>query len=342
VASSTPILRALRVLRVENLRKGPGGCRLSPAPVGPESFATCPPRRCAFLTTDDLSAFVTDDDLAVPPLERLGWSVDHVPWRADADWDAYDAVVVRSTWDYQDEPEAFDKSLQRISASRALLCNPLPLMRWNMRKTYLRDLERCGVPMLPTVWGSAPAVADLRALPVELGSDEVVIKPVVGANADHAYRVRRSTATAELERMARVYADREFLAQPFVEAVVSEGEHSLIYFGGSFSHAILKTPKQGDFRVQEEHGGLIRPTTPETLLRQRSDAVIAALDAIIPALEVAPLYARADFVRTASNDFAIMELELIEPSLYFRMGAAAPARFAAALDRAYGTAGTST
>jgi hypothetical protein len=117
--------------------------------------------------------------------------------------------------------------------------------------------------------------------------------------------------------------------------VVSEGEHSLIYFGGSFSHAILKTPKQGDFRVQEEHGGLIRPTSPETLLRQRSDAVIAALDA-------APLYARADFVRTANNDFAIMELELIEPSLYFRMDAAAPARFAAALDRAYGTAGTST
>jgi hypothetical protein len=293
-----------------------------------------PYRRCAFLTTDDLSAFVTDDHLAVPPLERLGWTVDDVPWRADADWDEYDLVAVRSTWDYQDEPDAFEAVLGRIAASRALLCNPLPLMRWNMRKTYLRDLERCGVLMLPTVWGRAPAAAELRALPAGLGCDEVVIKPVVGANADHAYRVERSIAAAELERMAGVYADREFLAQPFVEAVVSEGEHSLIYFGGSFSHAILKTPKHGDFRVQEEHGGLIRPTSPEPLLRQRSDAVIAALAAIIPALEVAPLYARADFVRTADNDFAIMELELIEPSLYFRMDPAAPARFAAAVDAA--------
>jgi hypothetical protein len=285
-------------------------------------------RRCAFLTTEDLTAFVTDDDLAVAPLERLGWSVAQVPWRADADWGGYDVVLVRSTWDYQHEPAAFERVLQRIDASGALLCNPLALLRWNMRKTYLRDLQRLGVSVLPTVWGASPGTARLRALPGELDSDEVVIKPVVGANADHAYRLHRGTGRGELDRIARAYRGREFLAQPFVHAVVTEGEHSLIYFGGELSHAILKTPKPGDFRVQEEHGGLIRPASPEPALRSRSDAAIAALAAV-------PLYARADFVRTGDGDFAIMELELIEPSLYFRLDPDSPARFARAVDAHY-------
>jgi glutathione synthase/RimK-type ligase-like ATP-grasp enzyme len=283
-------------------------------------------KRCAFLSTDDLSAFVTDDALAVESLHDLGWSVDLVPWRAAADWDAYDVVVVRSTWDYQDDADAFDAVLQRIAASRPLLCNPLPLMRWNMRKTYLRELGERGVATLPTAWGASPTMQELAALHDRFDCDEIVIKPVVGANADHAYRVRRTSA--ELDRICRAYAGREYLAQPFIDAVVGEGEHSLIYFDGAFSHAILKTPKAGDFRVQEEHGGLIRPCTPEPRLRERSDAAIAALD-------VVPLYARADFVRTADGDFGIMELELIEPSLYFRMDPGSPHRFAQALDRVH-------
>jgi hypothetical protein len=281
-------------------------------------------KRCAFLSTDDLSGFVADDDLAIAPLHALGWAVDEVPWRADVDWDAYDVVVVRSPWDYQADAEAFDAALQRIDQARALLCNSLPLMRWNMRKTYLRELEQRGVATLPTVWGAAPDADRLRALCDELATDEIVIKPVIGANADHTYRLPRDAADHVVTEVTRVYAGREFLAQPFLHDVVTEGEFSVIYFAGELSHTILKTPKSGDFRVQEEHGGVIRPVRAEVRLLERSAAAIAALDET-------PLYARADFVRTAADDFAIMELELIEPALYFRMDAGSAARFARAV-----------
>jgi hypothetical protein len=283
-------------------------------------------KRCAFLTTEDLSAFVTDDELAVPPLQQRGWQVSQVPWRSREEWSRYDVVIVRSTWDYQDYPQAFDDALRDIASSGACLCNPLDLMRWNMRKTYLREMAASGVSLAPTIWDAAPDPARIRAYFDELASDELVIKPVIGANADHAYRFRRDSDSALLDRIAAVYQDRALLVQPFLENVVAEGEFSLIYVGGELSHTILKTPKQGDFRVQEEHGGIITPV-------QAEPALVAAGAAAMAALPLVPLYARADYVRMPDGVFAMMELELIEPALYFRMDAAAPERFAAAVDR---------
>lgn len=281
-------------------------------------------KRCVFLSTDDLTGFVTDDDLAVAPLRVLGWNVESLSWRADAAWDEYDVVIIRSTWDYQDHPDAFDAALQRIHDSRALLCNSLPLMRWNMRKSYLRELAQQGVPVLPTVWGESADAARLRTLCTELDAGEVVIKPVVGANADHAWRITADASDDLLHKVAAVYRQRPFLAQPFVPAVVNEGEFSLIHFNGVLSHTILKTPKPGDFRVQEEHGGIITAVQPET-------ALLDAATRTMRALGEQPLYARVDMVRTNAG-FALMELELVEPALYFRMDAASAQRFALAVD----------
>jgi glutathione synthase/RimK-type ligase-like ATP-grasp enzyme len=283
-------------------------------------------KSCAFLTTDDLTGFVTDDELAVPPLRALGWKVDNVSWRADARWDDYDVVIVRSTWDYQDHPHAFDQALQRIDASQALLCNALPLMRWNMRKTYLRELACHGVTLAPTLWDVAPGASRVRAYFDELGAEDIVIKPVIGANADHAYRLRHDADNALLQEVAHVYRQRELMVQPFLQHVTDEGEYSLIFVGGELSHTILKTPKRGDFRVQEEHGGIITAVTPEP-------ALLASATRAMAALPGQPFYARADFVRTANGAFAMMEVELIEPALYFRMDAHAPERFAAAVHR---------
>ena len=115
------------------------------------------------------------------------------------------------------------------------------------------------------------------------------------------------------------------MVQPFLSHVITEGEFSLFYFNGKLSHAILKTPKAHDFRVQEEHGGVIRAVEAESELREAGDTALRALDSV-------PLYARADFVRANhGGGFWLMELELIEPSLYLRMDAEAPERFAQAL-----------
>ena len=284
---------------------------------------------CAFLTTDRLGAFVTYDAEAVGPLEALGWTVAMVPWRADADWAAFDAVVIRSPWDYQDAPDDFLAVLEAIGA-RGRLENPLPVVRWNLRKTYLRDLEAAGVPVVPTRWAEGGLEArDLEAAFGTWGADEVVAKPVVSANADGTFRLGPEPAAWRdaLEALGR----RPCLVQPFVPAVVAEGEWSVFAFGGEVSHAVLKTPAPGDFRVQEEHGGAIRGVAPGPALLDLTERALAAVPHDGPLL-----YARVDAVRLPDGSLAVMELELIEPSLYFPFGAGSAARFAAALDRLCG------
>ena len=265
-------------------------------------------RICAFLTTDDLDGYVTDDQLAETAMEEIGWKVEHVPWRQGG-WERFDAVVIRSTWDYHKHLEEFLAVLEQIKR----LANPLEVVRWNARKTYLRDLEARGLPVVPTVWNPRPDAS----LFDQLGTDEIVIKPVVSASAFHTYRLRRG------EEMETAFADREVMVQPFLRSIVEEGEYSLFFFGGELSHAVLKSPKEEDFRVQEEHGGLIRRVDPPAALVDLGHRIVESLPA-------PTLYARVDLARLDSGAYALMELELIEPSLYFRTDPESPRRFARA------------
>ena len=286
-------------------------------------------KRCAYLTMDDLSAFVSDAGDTLPAMAALGWDVDYVSWRREGvDWDGYAMVYVCTPWDYQDDPEAYLRTLQRIDASAALLVNPLETIRWNLDKRYLRELEEGGTAIVPSLWfdrwpGDLPGAA-LAAFAAE----RVVLKPQVGANADFTYVLDNGTSRATLDELARVFAERPFFVQPFVNAIQTEGEYSLFYFGGEYSHAILKTPQPGDFRSQEEHGAEIVRTEPDLALK---DLAVNVLSGLSPS----PVYARADFVRGADGKFLLMELELNEPSLYFRVDAESPVRFAAALDAAF-------
>jgi len=281
--------------------------------------------RCAFLTLDDPAGYTIDDHLAVAPLARLGWSVDTIPWRREVDWTTYDAVIIRSTWDYATDPEAFLRALAEIDSTGVPLFNSLDLVRWNIRKTYLRDLRHRGVAIVPTVWRDRLDGGELRRLLDEVGAGEVVVKPVIGASARGAFRVSAATTSRDAAEIEAYYADLALMAQPFMRAIPVEGEFSLFYFDGEYSHAIRKRPKPADFRVQEEHGGsnVAVSATPELL---------AAGARVLHALEETPLYARVDFVRANdADDLLLMELELIEPSLYLRLDAGAAERFARAL-----------
>ena len=272
---------------------------------------------------DSLEGWVTDDELAAEPLRELRWEVTPVSWRRqDVDWSQFEVVVIRTTWDYHLDLDAFLRVLERIDGSGARLANPLALVRWNARKTYLRDLLYEGLPVVPTVWGASPDSADVEGLFDELESEEIVIKPVISASAHDTFRLRRGSDAAKI---AATFSGRETMAQPFVASIVEEGEQSLFYFGGEYSHAIRKTPKAEDFRVQEEHGGLIVPAELPIGLVELGRRYLKSLDQ-------PTLYARVDLVRLPSGDHALMELELIEPSLYFRMDPGSPRRFARALD----------
>lgn len=277
---------------------------------------------------EDLSGHVSDDELAVEPFRELGWRVDFVPWRADADWSKFEAVLIRSTWDYYKHLESFLTALEHIDAETRLL-NPLEVVRWNSRKTYLADLEERGVEIVPTVFAAHLEPKGLATLFDRFQSDRIIIKPVVSAGAHRTFLLHRDlvAAASTEERAAAVecFADEEFMAQPFIGSVLNEGEYSVFYFDDKFSHTVVKTPKVRDFRVQEEHGGTIRKVAPPAGLETSARR---ALEAIEPD----PLYARVDLVRGSSGRWMVMEVELIEPSLYLRTSAQASTRLAKAFD----------
>jgi hypothetical protein len=182
-------------------------------------------------------------------------------------------------------------------------------------------MEARGVPVVPTIWDGSYDTRSFYRWTADLCSDELIVKPTVSATAMHTYRI--TEYDPELEG---VFTGRPFMVQPFLSSIVETGEYSVFYFGGEYSHTILKSPKADDFRVQEEHGGIINGIEP-------SAEILGAADKAISAIGRKLLYARVDLVLDADGRFVLMELELIEPALYLRMDPGAPARFAATIDK---------
>ena len=284
-------------------------------------------QRICFLTMDSLQDFVAYDHLVVELLHRAGVHVDEVSWRKpDVCWDDYRLVVIRSPWDYQSAPYQFLNVLEQIDRSSAILLNSLEIVRWNLRKLYLQAIEAEGSAIVPTLWLTSPGVQELRDLFSRLNVSELVVKPVIGANADNAFRLTATASETELLCAASAFQGSIALAQPFIRSVVERGEYSLIFFDGQFSHAVLKTPKAGDFRVQEEHGATIQPVTP-------SQDLVEFARHCHKAIPDATLYSRVDLVLLENQQPAVMELELIEPSLYLAFDELAAERFARAICR---------
>lgn len=273
---------------------------------------------------DDLGSYVVDDGLAVEPLARLGHTVETLSWRQTSrPWSEFDAVIIRTPWDYHDSPDQFLDVLRAISA-KTRLENPLSIVEWNLDKNYLSDIAARGVRIVPTIWSREYSAENFKDWTTELACGEIVIKPTVSATARNTFRLAEYDPSIE-----SVFAEREFMVQPFVESIVDEGEYSFFYFAGEYSHAIQKVPKAGDFRVQEEHGGFIESVSASSGV---SSSIRAAADDVIHKLNKPLLYARVDLV-SYDGDHSLMELELIEPSLYLRTSTAAPENFARAIDR---------
>lgn len=281
------------------------------------------PRRCCFLSMDSLKGYVSDDELAVGPFAELGWKVDTVSWRKeDIDWAVYEAAIIRTTWDYHLHPREFLEKLTAIETAGVRVLNDPAIVRWNLKKTYLAELESKGAPIVPSVFGRGPVCEQqVEGWLDRLDADELIIKPVVSATSADTYRF-----SAYSGKIFAAFDDREFIVQPFVRSVLTDGEFSLFYFDGELSHSIVKRPKTGDFRVQEEFGGTPKAVEPSGDLTKAGRKALKAFGLV-------PLYCRADLVRGKDGTFMLMELELIEPALYLRTDPGAGQRFAAAFDR---------
>ena len=261
------------------------------------------------LAVDEATSDLTDDDRHfAAALEHHGAQVAPLRWGRDVATEA--VVVIRSTWDYIDQPARFAQWLDRLEAAHATVHNSIPLLRWNMHKRYLVELARRGVSTVPTRIVHSGERLDLSTLRAELGWTEVVVKPAVGGTARLAEHSRRVGLASLQRHLDRILEREDALIQPFVESIVTSGEISVVAIAGEPCLAIRKLPAPGDWRTQTEFGGTA-VTAPLTTALEHITA--AALDA----LDTTPAYARIDVTDDAS-DHQLVELELIEPELFFR------------------------
>jgi glutathione synthase/RimK-type ligase-like ATP-grasp enzyme len=250
-----------------------------------------------------------EHDLAVGMLgmglHYAGRTLEAVSWDdAIADWSRYEAVIIGTAWDYTARLNEFLAALDKISALTRVL-NPPATIAWNARKTYLQDLAAQNCPTIPTLWLEAPDEALVRAAFATLGTDELVIKPQVGAGAWRQVKFGREDAWPEADTLPI----GPTMVQPFLKNVAREGEYSLLFFNRVFSHAVLKQAAKGDYRIQSSYGGFDVPFVPTAADIAQGVAVLAAVPGDL-------LYARVDMVRGDDGALKLIELEVIEPYLY--------------------------
>ncbi|MBY0326850.1 MAG: hypothetical protein K2Q30_08010, partial [Gemmataceae bacterium] len=210
-----------------------------------------------------LGNILEDDGLLQKELERQGISSVRVDWaRKDMDWSQYKCVVFRTTWDYFDRFEEFSQWLDDVS-KQTKLCNPYSMIKWNMDKHYLKDLESKGIPVTPSRFVEKGSTVNIEDEILKSGWHELVIKPCVSGAARHTYRVNKLNAKAIETVVNKLLKYESFVYQPFLESVLTQGEDTLMLFDGKFSHAIRKLAKPGDFRVQDDHGGTVHDYQPD-------------------------------------------------------------------------------
>jgi glutathione synthase/RimK-type ligase-like ATP-grasp enzyme len=240
-------------------------------------------------------------------LEPLGVRLEPVFWQDHRDdWSAFDAVMPLLAWNYPREVDTFLACLDQIEASGTLLLNDGATICGNMDKIYLAELADRGAPVPPTQ--VLPDLSPRRIYDCfsRFAADEIIIKPRIGAGAWRQVRLKRGESLPA----ADLLPPEGILVQPFLPAVTQEGEMSLLYFGGEFSHALVKVPKKGDYRTQGQFGATELGLTPPDDAKAAAQAVLAKADG-------APFtYARVDLVRGHGGEWLLMELELIEPWLY--------------------------
>jgi glutathione synthase/RimK-type ligase-like ATP-grasp enzyme len=258
------------------------------------------------------------------PMAELGLQLEAVLWTAEIDWNRYAAVLVKSAWDYQDRAEDFLGLLERVAGQGVPVFNDPALVRWNIRKTYLDDFAARGVPVVPSLWAEAPTAADIVRGFEMFGGDELVLKPQIGGGARNQTRHRRGEALPD-----GVILHKPGMIQPLIPTIATEGEFSFLFADNEFSHALLKRPKSGDYRIQEIFGG-------SNLAIDPAPADLASARAVLEALDAPPLYARVDLVRGVDGRLLLMELEVIEPSLFTKEGPQMGALLAKALKRRLG------
>ena len=300
------------------------------------------PARLALATCAELPDLEPDDQLLRDALVERGIAVDAVVWDdPTVDWATYRHVIIRSTWDYTDRRDLFVDWARRVEAT-STLHNAADVIAWNTDKTYLRDLEQAGLPIVPTIWLDPERNFSARAIHTRFPAfGEFVIKPTVSAGSrdtgryDASETPQRMLAITHAKNLLAV--GRDVMLQRYLRAVDSVGETALVYLDGEFSHAVRKNALlEGPFREGELEGALYRgeviaPREPSAAERELADRTMETLASLFPQLGAPFLYARVDLIPDDEGTPVILEVELTEPSLFLEHGPGSARRAADAV-----------
>ncbi|MBO9592249.1 MAG: hypothetical protein J7599_05015 [Niabella sp.] len=246
----------------------------------------------------DLIAFLTGKGLHVVPAI---WNDAHV------DWTGFDAAIIKSPWDYHNHLPAFLNWVNRVDQTGVKVLNPVDIIKWNSHKKYLKDLSEKGLPVIATAYLEKGVAFDNHFFEL-FNTTKLVVKPCVSAGAQNTITIDRNRYHEYTGHIEQLLKTEDYIVQPFAEEI-KNGEWSFLFFNGRYSHCALKTPKQGDFRVQHNHGGSVSYPVPDRALIEQAGTYLKHLPQ-------ATLYARVDGI-IINNAFQLMELELIEPYLFF-------------------------
>lgn len=242
-------------------------------------------------------------DVEAAALVAAGAEVEPIPWTEAVDLGGYDLILPLVTWGYHLRHAEWLAFLDRLEAERLPVVNPPALLRWSSDKAYLAELGERGVATVPTIVVEQCGDEDLDDARRRFGSDWLVVKPPVSGGADGTFRIGPGDALPEETR------GRPTIIQPLIRSIATAGEYSLMLFDGEFSHAVVKRPAAGDFRVQPHLGGVTLPAAPPPGAEELAKAALAAAPA-------RATYARVDIIPDDDGVLRIMELELVEPALF--------------------------
>jgi glutathione synthase/RimK-type ligase-like ATP-grasp enzyme len=255
---------------------------------------------------------LTEDDMVLKALTDKGLKVIRKSWSdRQFDWNQTEFVLFRTTWDYFNRFDEFIRWMASASRKTKLM-NPFRLAQWNLDKHYLLDLQKKGIPIVPTHFLKPLSKTTLKEELERTGwINEAILKPSISASSRHTYRLKPHNLANHEKIFQRLLRSESLMIQPFISSILDKGEVSLMIIDGKYTHAVLKQAKSGDFRVQEEFGGLVSPFQP-------SDQAIELAENAVKACPFHPIYARVDLVWDDNDRLLLSELELIEPDLFFR------------------------
>lgn len=277
-------------------------------------------RKVALVTYSKHPELFDGDNLLVEPFKKRGFTPISIPWdKMGVEWDSFDLVIIRSVWDYHTRIREFSDWINTLEISKVNIWNPAKIIRWNMDKKYLLELKSKGIPIVPTLIINKANVQNIGNLLKDRLWEEVIIKPTIGASSYKIIRVKSRELSLHSSEIEDILRESEMIIQPYIREINLEGECSFLFFNKVYSHAVLKKPKADEYRTQPEFGGSEVGVKPDPNVIKQASNILNKIDSSL-------LYARVDGL-IVNGQFMLMELELIEPYLFFEFEKASAERF---------------